>query len=110
MRLLILSVTAGLAIFAAACMAQPQAADGPYHVLKTAKVGGEGGFDYVYADSDGRRLYVARTGPMARVSVYNLDTLEPAGELANTSARGRAVDGKSQQGFAASKPVPMWGS
>jgi DNA-binding beta-propeller fold protein YncE len=77
-------------------------------VLRTAKVGGEGGFDYVYADSDGRRLYVARGGAAPRVSVFNLDTLEPAGEIPNTNARGAATDTKSHHGFASSKPVAMW--
>jgi len=38
-------------------MAQPS---GPYKVLKSAKVGGEGGWDYIYADSAGRRLYIPR--------------------------------------------------
>ena len=32
----------------------------PYGVTRTVKVGGEGGFDYVYADAAGRRLYVPR--------------------------------------------------
>jgi len=82
--------------------------DGPYKVLKAAKVGGEGGFDYVYADADGRRLYIPRTGNPARVTVFNLDTQEPAGEIANTNARGAAVDPKSGHGFASSKPVAMW--
>jgi len=83
---------------------------GPYKVLKTAKVGGLGGFDYVYADADGRRLYIPRTGqpPTGRISVYNLDTLEPAGEIPNANARGAAVDPKSGHGFASSKPVVMW--
>src|ERR1700732_5436787 len=54
---------------------------GPYKVLKTAKVGGDGGFDYVNADSDGRRLYVARSGPTKRISVFDLDTLQPIGEI-----------------------------
>jgi DNA-binding beta-propeller fold protein YncE len=83
---------------------------GLYKVLKTAKVGGLGGFDYVYADSDGRRLYIPRTGqpPTGRITVYNLDTLEPAGEIPNANARGAAVDPKSGHGFASSKPVVMW--
>jgi DNA-binding beta-propeller fold protein YncE len=93
-----------LAIFASIGIAQ----DGPYKVLKAAKVGGDGGFDYVYADSDGRRLYVPRTGNPARVTVYNLDTQEQVGEIANTNARGAAVDPKSGHGFASSKPVAMW--
>jgi DNA-binding beta-propeller fold protein YncE len=86
-------------------------AQGPYKVLKTAKVGGAGGFDYVYADSAGRRLYIPRTGnPGARITVFNLDTLEPVGEIPETSARGAAVDPKSNHGFVTSKPVVMFDS
>jgi hypothetical protein len=61
------------------------ARQGPYKVLKTAKVGGLGGFDYIYADDAGRRLYIARgavqgeTPTPARVTVFNLDTLAPVG-------------------------------
>jgi hypothetical protein len=98
-------VIATLAIIA---LAQPAPATGPYKVVKTAKVGGDGNFDYVYADVDGRRLYVPRTGANARVSVYNLDTQEPVGEIAKTNARGAAVDPKSGHGFASSSPVAMW--
>jgi DNA-binding beta-propeller fold protein YncE len=42
------------------------------------------------------------------VTVFNLDTLEPVGEIAETSARGAAVDPKSGHGFSSSKPVKMW--
>jgi DNA-binding beta-propeller fold protein YncE len=42
------------------------------------------------------------------VTVFNLDTLEPVGEIPNASARGAAVDSKSGHGFASSKPVVMW--
>ena len=108
MRPFFLSITAGLAIFATATLAQQPTPENTYRVLKTAKVGGEGGFDYVYADSDGRRLYVARSGPMARVNVFNLDTLEPVGEIAKTNARGAAVDAKTHHGFSSSSPVAMW--
>ena len=83
-------------------------ADGPYKVLKTEKVGGAGGFDYVYADSDGRKLYIARSGPTPRISVFNLDTLAPEGEIPNASAHGAAVSPKSNHGFATSKPIVMW--
>jgi DNA-binding beta-propeller fold protein YncE len=85
-------------------------ATGPYKVLKTAKVGGAGGFDYVFADSAGRRLYIPRTGPSPRISVFNLDTLEAVGEIPNANARGAAVDPKSNHGFGSSKPVAMWDS
>ena len=98
-------VIATLAIIA---LAQPAPTTGPYKVVKTAKVGGDGSFDYVYADVDGRRLYVPRTGANARVSVFNLDTQEPVGEIPKTNARGAAVDPKSGHGFASSNPVAMW--
>jgi DNA-binding beta-propeller fold protein YncE len=111
-RLLFPSIAAGIAILAATASAQqaPVAApaDGPYHVQKTAKVGGEGRFDYVYADSDARQLYIARTGPTPRVTVFNLDTLAPAGEIPMTNAHGAASDTLSHHGFASSKPVAMW--
>src|SRR5690349_18218480 len=48
-----------------------QQASGPYKVLRTVKIGGEGGFDYVTADPDGRNLYVARSGPAGHIGVYN---------------------------------------
>jgi DNA-binding beta-propeller fold protein YncE len=89
-------------------LAQQAPTAGPYKVLKTARVGGDGGFDYVYADVAGRRLYIPRSGAGARITVFNLDTLEPVGEIPNASARGAAVDPQSGHGFASSKPVVMW--
>jgi DNA-binding beta-propeller fold protein YncE len=103
-------VAFGIAAAASSGFAQPLPTDGPYKVLKTAKVGGEGGFDYVYADAHGRRLYVARSGPTKRISVFDLDTLQPAGEIPDVSAHGTAIDPKSHHGFATSKPVIMWDS
>ena len=100
--------TVAIALLLCAGWAQQAPTAQPYHVIKTAKVGGEGGFDYVYADVDGRRLYIPRTGPAGRVTVFNLDTLEPVGEIPNANARGVAVDPKSQHGFCSSKPVVMW--
>ncbi len=87
------------------------AGNGPYKILQTVKTGGTGGFDYVYADSAGRRLYVPRTGADAsRIDVFNLDTLASAGAIPNTNARGVAVDPKTHHGFATSKPVAMFDS
>ena len=101
-------VATGFAAVVCLALAQEGSTDGPYHVLKTDKVGGAGGFDYVYADTAGRRLYIARSGAGARITVFNLDTLEPAGEIPNASAHGAAVSTKSHHGFATSKPVVMW--
>ena len=75
MRLLALTFVSGLIAVAAASATYQASSEGPYHVLQTAKVGGDGGFDYVYADSDGRKLYVPRSRQNSRVSVFNLDTL-----------------------------------
>ena len=52
----ILGFLSGLAIIAVPAIAQDAASTGPYKVLKTAKTGGLGGFDYIQADGDGRRL------------------------------------------------------
>jgi hypothetical protein len=102
------AIVLSLAIAAGIVLAQEAPTAGPYKVLKTAKVGGDGGFDYVYADDAGRRLYIARGGPSGRVSVFNLDTLESAGEIPNASGHGAAVDPKSHHGFVSSSPVIMW--
>jgi YVTN family beta-propeller protein len=93
-----------------AAPAQNSESSGPWHVIRTAKVGGEGGFDYVNVDVDGRRLYIARRGNGARVTVFDLDSLQQVGELPNTNAHGAVVDAKSNHGFASSKPVLMFDS
>jgi DNA-binding beta-propeller fold protein YncE len=108
MRRFSLILAAGIALVAFIGLAQQAPTAGPYKVLKTAKVGGDGGFDYVYADDAGRRLYIPRTGTTPRIAVFNLDTLEPVGEIPKASARGAAVDPKSNHGFGSSKPVVMW--
>ena len=104
-------VLAILVTLAPSGSAQPA---GPYKVLKTARVGGEGGWDYIYADVAGRRLYIPRRGTPAtpevqtRLSIYNLDTLEPIGEIAGVGGQGAAVDPKSGHGFTSSKPISMF--
>ena len=83
-------------------------ADDPYKVLKTVQAGGDGGFDYVYADGPGRRLYIPRSGGTPRIMLFNLVTLAPVGEIPKVGARGAVVDQASHHGFASSKPVAMW--
>jgi len=110
MRGLYTGLAVAIAMLAALGLAQQGSTTGPYKVVKTAKVGGSGGWDYVYADADARRLYIARTGPMPRMTVYNLDTLEPAGEIPTTNSHGAVVDSKSNHGFISSKPILMFDS
>jgi len=99
--------------FGQAAPAAPAApADGPYKVLQSVKVGGEGGFDYVDADPDTRHLYVVRSGRgTGRISAYDLDTLKLVGEIPNVNGgHGVAIDPKSGHAFASSNPVVMFDS
>src|SRR5450631_3853036 len=107
MRRLCLVCAAGLTILAFAGLAQQAPAGGPYKVSKTVKVGGAGTFDTALADTVGRRLYIPRKAP-GRITVFNLDTLEPVGEIPDAAANGAVIDSKSGHGFASSKPVVMW--
>jgi DNA-binding beta-propeller fold protein YncE len=92
-------------------MDHPALADGPYRILRTVKVGGDGGFDYVNADSAGRRLYMARSGKInPRLLAFDLDTLKQVGEIDGISAHGAVVDPVSRHGFASSKPITMFDS
>jgi DNA-binding beta-propeller fold protein YncE len=82
---------------------------GPYKVLKSAKVGGEGGFDYVTADATQRLLFVGRSGNPGRIMIYNLDTMEKVGQIDNTQrVHGATASPKSHHGFSSSNPVVMF--
>src|SRR5260370_30711278 len=89
---------------------QPSGA-GPYKVVKTVKVGGLGGFDYIFADVDGRRLYIPRgavqgTTPIpARITVSDLDTLAPVAEIPDTRANALAAATQPDHAFATGKQV-----
>jgi len=78
----------------------------PYKVVKSVSVGGTGGFDYLFADADGRKLYIPRGN---RVDAYDLDTLKSIGSITPTNrVHGAAVDTISKHGFCSSNPVVMW--
>jgi DNA-binding beta-propeller fold protein YncE len=94
-------------LFSFGCFASAQDA-GAYKVVKIQLVGGDGGFDYVTADPDGRNLFVARSGQGGHIGVFNLDTLAQVGDIPGTSAHGGAVDTSTGHGFATSKPVTMF--
>src|SRR5947199_8400893 len=55
-------VLACVVFLAPALAAQQPSTDAPYKVLKAERVGGEGGWDYLFADPVGRRLYIPRGG------------------------------------------------
>src|SRR5882672_7661394 len=102
------SLLCALAVILAPSAGSTQQESGPYSVLKTAKVGGPGGFDYVYADSASRTLYINRRGMPPAITMYNLDTLAPAGRIEDVNGHGVAVDAPSNHGFTTSKPVVMF--
>src|SRR5262245_42988287 len=97
----------GLLLFAIASRAQPEDPNS-YKVLKAIRVGGEGGFDYLSADVEARRLYIPRSGPDGRLTVWDLDTLAPVGEIAGVASGGAVADSKSGHGFSTTMPVTMW--
>lgn len=110
MKRFFVASAAAMILFAAAAIAR-QSSSGPYKVLKTVKAGGDGGFDYLFADSEGRRLYTPRGGQnSAGLMVFNLDTLEPVGTIAGISSGAAEVDPKSHHGFSNTKPITMWDS
>ena len=52
-----------------------------YHVAKTYKLGGEGGWDYLTADASARRLYISRG---THVIVLDLDSGKTVGDIPDT--------------------------
>jgi DNA-binding beta-propeller fold protein YncE len=74
------------------------AAAGPgYHVVTTYKVGGDGGWDYLTADSDARRLYISRG---THVIVLDADSGKNVGDIADTpGVHGIALAPELGRGF-----------
>jgi DNA-binding beta-propeller fold protein YncE len=118
MKRAVATVAVGFVCALAAVWAQP--AGGPYKVLKTARVGGEGGWDYIFADSAARRLYIPRgavratpatdttaavAAVPARIIAYDLDTLDKTGEIPDTGGNGVAVCANTGHGFSSSRPA-----
>jgi len=101
-------LAAAIAILATAGLAQKDAAAGPYKVIKTVKVGGEGGFDYISADVENRLLVMPRSGAMGGVTLFNLDTLAPVGSIDSVKSGGAVIDPKTHHGFSTTRPMTMW--
>jgi hypothetical protein len=74
------------------------AASGPgYKVVNTYKVGGDGGWDYLTADSSARRLYISRA---THVIVLDLDSGKAVGDIADTpGVHGIALAPELGRGF-----------
>lgn len=74
------------------------AAAGPgYHIVTTYNVGGDGGWDYLNADSDARRLYISRG---THVIVLDADSGKNVGDIADTpGVHGIALAPELERGF-----------
>jgi YVTN family beta-propeller protein len=70
---------------------------GRYHLVSKIEIGGEGGWDYVFDDSDARRLYVSHA---TRVVVVDTDTEKVVGEILNLKGvHGIAIADEFGRGF-----------
>ena len=97
----ILSV-AGIGLLAGNLLAQT---DTPYKVLDTTRLMGNGGIDYVYADNDGRRVYVPRGG---NTFVFDLDSHKYIGAITNIGGHGVAIDTATHHGFCSGRQIGMF--
>lgn len=93
---------AGIGLLAINVLAQT---DNPYKVLDTTQVMGSGGTDYVYADNDGRRVYVPRGN---NTFVFDLDTHKYIGTITNIGGHGVAIDTATHHGISSSSPLGMF--
>ena len=84
-----------IALAVSSVRAETPSAD--YKLQKTVKIGGEGGWDYLTMDSEGRRLYIARAD---RVTVFDVDAGKVVGEVPKTpGVHGVALDLKRKRGY-----------
>lgn len=68
-----------------------------YHVTKTVKLGGEGGWDYLTVDAKARRVYISRG---THVMVVDADTGALLGDIPNTNGvHGIAIAADLDKGF-----------
>ena len=77
----------------------------PYKVLDTTQLMGNGGIDYVYADNDGRRVYVPRGG---NTFVFDLDKHNYIGSITNAGGHGVAIDTATHHGFSSANQIAMF--
>jgi DNA-binding beta-propeller fold protein YncE len=91
---IVLGTSVMLAVLAAVAVA---ATASGYHVVTTYKVGGEGGWDYLIADSDTRRVYISRG---THVMVLDADSGKVVGDIPDTQGvHGIALAPELGKGF-----------
>ncbi len=86
-----------LIVLAAIVALAGAASSANYKVVRTWKLGGDGGWDYLTADSDGHRLFIARA---TRVMVIDTESGKQVGEIPDTAGvHGIALDPEIGRGF-----------
>jgi DNA-binding beta-propeller fold protein YncE len=96
------AVLLGIGLLAGNAFAQT---DTPYKVLDTTQLMGNGGIDYVYADNDGRRVYVPRGG---NTFVFDLDSHKYIGSITNVGGHGVAIDTATHHGICSGNPPSLF--
>ena len=77
--------------------AAPKAGASGYHVIKSVPVPGDEGWDYVYVDSDARRVYISHG---SHTVVMNADTYAIEGDIPDTQGvHGIAIASDLGRGF-----------
>lgn len=96
-------VTAALTVLAVSALAAQQINAAPppspsgYHVIKTIPIPGDTGWDYLFVDSDARRVYVSRG---THVVVLDADTYAIVGDIPDTQGvHGIAIAKELGRGF-----------
>ena len=95
-------------------------ANADYHIVKSIRVGGEGGWDYLEPDPIGRRLYISHE---KHVVVIDMDTLKVVGDVPDSPGMGGVTFSRElNRGFTANgdedtvgvfelstlKPIAKW--
>jgi hypothetical protein len=79
------------------CHAGAKPSASGYHVIKTVSVPGDEGWDYVYVDSDARRVYISHG---SHTVVMNADTYAIEGDIPDTQGvHGIAIASDLGRGF-----------
>src|SRR5258705_7693291 len=99
-----LGTLSAVALFSAASFSRHAAKPGSsgYRVIKTVSVPGDEGWDYVYVDSDSRRVYISHG---SHVVVMNADTYAIEGDIPDTpGVHGITVASDLGRGFTSNGP------
>jgi len=90
-----LAILVGAGAFSHA--APPAPGPSGYKLVKSVPIGGEGGWDYLYMDSDARRVYISR---FTHTMVMDADTYAVVGDIPDTQGvHGIAIAADLGRGF-----------